>query len=75
MENFVAFGEGEGCLLVHLSFGVKKKKKKNTKKIRQLSGTHISETTRAIFSNLVCKVLYMVGLKYVNLIEIALIVL
>ena len=74
MESFVAFGEGEHCLRVQLSFGAKKKKK-NTKNIRQLSGTHISETTRAIFSNLVCKVLYMVGLKYVNLIEIALIVL
>ena len=49
MENFVAFGEGEGCFRVHLSFDAKKKKKKNTKKIRQLSGTHISETTRAIF--------------------------
>ena len=52
MENFGAFGEGEGCLRVHLSFGAKKKKKKkkkNTKNIRQLSGTHISETTRAIF--------------------------
>ena len=47
MENFVAFSEGEGCLRAHLSFGAKKKKK-NTKKIRQLSGTHISETTGAI---------------------------
>ena len=45
-------------------------KKKNTNKIRQFSGTYISETTGAISFNLVCKVVYMVGLKYINLIEI-----
>ena len=46
------------------------KEKKNTNKIWQLSGTYISETTGRFLSNLVCKVVYMVGLKYVNLIEI-----
>ena len=37
----------------------------------QFSGTHISQTTGPISSNLVCKVAYMEGIKYVNLIEIA----
>ena len=31
---------------------------------------YISLTTKPIFSNLVCKVLYMKGIKHVNLIEI-----
>ena len=44
--------------------------KKNTNKIRQFSGTYISETTGRFLSNLVCNVVYMVGLKYVNLKEI-----
>ena len=35
----------------------------------QFSGTHISRTTR-LFLNLVCRVAYMEGIKYVNLIEI-----
>ena len=39
-------------------------------KIGQFSGTHISRTTRPIISNLVCRVAYMEGIKYVNLIEI-----
>ena len=46
------------------------KKKKNKNKIQRFSGTYISETTGAILSNLVCKVVYMVRLKYINLIEI-----
>ena len=46
----------------------KKKKKKKVKKIGQFSGTHISRTTWP--SNLVCRVAYMEGIKYVNLIEI-----
>ena len=50
--------------MVWCKFGVKKK-------IRRKSGnfqvrTYISETTGAILSNLVCKVVYMVGLKYIN---------
>ena len=44
-------------------------KKKNMKKIRRASGTRISGTGGAI-SYLVCKVLYMKILKYVDLIEI-----
>ena len=40
------------------------------KKIGQFSGTHISRTTGPILSNLVCRVVYMEGIKYVNLIEI-----
>ena len=37
-------------------------------KCKELSGT--SETTGAIFLNLARKVMYMVQLKYINLIEI-----
>ena len=45
-------------------------KKKNTNKIRQFSGTYISESTGAISFKFLCNVMYMVGLKYVNLKEI-----
>ena len=41
MESLVAIEAREGYLRAHLWFGAKKK-------IRQLSGTHISETTGAI---------------------------
>ena len=40
----------------------------------QFSGTHISPTTGPISLNLVCRVAYMKGIKYVNLIEIGLVV-
>ena len=46
-------------------------KKKNTKKIRQVSGSRISGTA---VSNLICKVLYMKALKYVELVEIGAVV-
>ena len=36
----------------------------------QFSGTHISRTTGQFLSNLVCRVAYMEGIEYVNLIEI-----
>ena len=36
----------------------------------QFSGTYISRTTGPISSNLVCRVTYIEGIKYVNLIEI-----
>ena len=50
-------------------------KKKNTKKICQVSGSRISGTAGALFlSNLVCKVLYMKALKYVELVEIGAVV-
>ena len=43
----------------------------NVKKIGQLSETTISRKLLSRFSpNLVCKVVYMEGIKYVNLIEI-----
>ena len=38
-------------------------------KISQALGTRISGTAGAIFSNLVCKVLYMMALKLVDLVE------
>ena len=40
------------------------------KKIGQSLGTHISQTTGQISLNLVCRILYMEDIKYVNLIEI-----
>ena len=40
------------------------------KKIGQFSGAHISQTTNQFLSNLVYRVAYMEGIKYVNLIEI-----
>ena len=43
-------------------------------KIGQFLEMYISPTTKSIFSNLVCKVVYMEGIKYVNLIEIILVV-
>ena len=49
-------------------------KKKNTKKICQVSGSRISGTAGAILSNLVCKVLYMKILKYLELVEIGAVV-
>ena len=36
----------------------------------QFSGTHISRTTGPISFKLVCRVAYIEGLKYVNLIEL-----
>ena len=50
------------------------KKKKNMKKIRQVSGTRISGTAGATPLNLICKVLYIKALKYVELVEIGVIV-
>ena len=40
------------------------------KKIGQFLETHISKLLGRFFSNLVCHVVYMEGLKYVNFIEI-----
>ena len=40
------------------------------KKIGQFSERCISQTTKLISLNLVCKVVYMEGIKFVNLIEI-----
>ena len=40
------------------------------KKIGQFSETYISETTKPIFFKLVCNVMYMEGIEYLNLIEI-----
>ena len=40
----------------------------------QFSGTHISRTTGLISFKLVCRVVYMEGIKYVNLIEIGIVV-
>ena len=49
------------------------KKKKNAKKIGQFSETHISQTAYPIFFKFgtVYKVVNMKGINYVNLIEIA----
>ena len=44
---FKSVGSGKGCLRERLRFG-EIGAKKNTNKIRQLSGTYISETTGAI---------------------------
>ena len=41
------------------------------KKIGQFSEAYILQTTKPNFSNLVCKVVYMEGIKYLNLIEIS----
>ena len=41
------------------------------KKIGQFSEAYTLQTTKPIFSNLVCEVVYMEGIKYVNLIEIS----
>ena len=58
------------CVRTYFVWCGAKNKKKNTNKIWQFSGTYISETTGRFLSNLVCKVVYMVRLKYINLIEI-----
>ena len=50
-----------------LLFGAKKK---NRKKIRRVQGLISQELLRLFLSNLVCKVLYMKTLKYVDLVEI-----
>ena len=47
MPNFIVFAAREDCLRTYLSSGAKKKKK-NTKKIRQVSGARISGTAGAI---------------------------
>ena len=53
--------------MVWCKFGAKKR---NMKKIWLLSGTYISETTGTIsFKFGICKVVYMVQLKYINLIK------
>ena len=53
-------------------FVAKKKKKKNTKKLRRISWIHISGTAGAIpFKFGMYKVLYMVALKYVEMVEIS----
>ena len=44
------------------------------KKIQRVSETHISGTLGVFLSNLVCKILYMKTLKYVDLVEIGTIV-
>ena len=50
------------------------KKKKNTKKIRQVQGLVSQEWLGLFLSNLVCKVLYMKALKYVELVIIGTVV-
>ena len=47
MRNFVEIDVQEDCLRAHL-FCALGAKKKNTNKIRQVSGTYILETTGAI---------------------------
>ena len=49
-------------------------KKKNMKKICQVLGSRISGMAGLFHSNLVCKVLYMKALKYVELVEIGAVV-
>ena len=72
--NFVEIGAQEHSLCTLLLFGANKKK--NMKKIQRVSGTRtVSQELLGLFlSNLVCKVLYMKTLKYVDLIEIGAIV-
>ena len=41
------------------------------KKIGLFSEMYILQTTTPIYSNLVCKMVYIEGIKYVNLIEIS----
>ena len=52
-------------------FGVKKK---NTKKIQQFQGLVSQEWLGLFLSKLLCKVLYMKAIKYVELVEIGAIV-
>ena len=48
VPNFIVFAAREDCLRTYLSSGAKKKK--NTKKIRQVSRTRISGTAVATYS-------------------------
>ena len=60
MPNLKESDPQEGCLWLAQSYFCKTKK--NMKKIRQFSGTHLTNY---------CRVTYMESLKYVNLIEIS----
>ena len=51
-----------------------KQYKEKDKKIKQISGTHISLTAVAIPLNVVCEVVYMENIEYINLIETGLVV-
>ena len=67
--NFVKIGAQEHSFRTLLLFGAKKKK--NTDEFQGLVSL---ELLGLFLSNLICKVLYMVTLKYVDLIEIGAIV-
>ena len=66
--NFVEIGAQEHSFHTLLLFGAKKNK--NMNKIQRVSGTHISGIAGLFLSNLVCMVLYMKTLKYIDLVEI-----
>ena len=73
MPNLKEIDPREGCfLLAQVTFVKRCEEEEKVKKIGQFSGTHISRTTGLIspLLNLVCRVAYLEGIKYVNLIKI-----
>ena len=67
--NFVEIGAQEHSLRTLLLFGAKKNKIR--RKCDKFQGLVSQELLGLFLSNLICKVLYMVKIKYVDLVEIS----